>query len=246
MRSIYEVFINNVCLPDILKNHERWLNHEEDGERANLSGADLTHVDLSYVVLTDARLRGSNLNGADLSCVDLRGVNLSGAFLRGANLSGANLNHSNLSGANLSGADLTGVNLGDSNLTDARLSGANLSDVEYNTSTPFFALQCPEKGSFIGYKKARGKIVELLITEDSKRSSATSRKCRCSKAKVLSITNIDNTEEYNKVASSHDKSFIYKIGEIVEVKDFDEDRWNECSTGIHFFLTRDEAVRYLN
>ena len=201
MRSIYEVFINNVCLPDILKNHERWLNHKEDGERANLSGA---------------------------------------------NLSGANLNHSNLSGANLSGADLTGVNLGDSNLTDARLSGANLSGVEYNTSTPFFALQCPEKGSFIGYKKARGKIVELLITEDSKRSSATSRKCRCSKAKVLSITNIDNTEEYNKVASSHDKSFIYKIGEIVEVKDFDEDRWNECSTGIHFFLTRDEAVRYLN
>ena len=271
MRSIYEVFINNVCLPDILKNHERWLNHEEDGERANLSGADLTHVDLSYVVLTDARLRGSNLNGADLSCVDLnfadlnyanleyaylRDVNLecadlsyanlSGANLSGADLTGVNLNHSNLSGANLRGADLTGVNLGDSNLTDARLSGANLSGVEYNTSTPFFALQCPEKGSFIGYKKARGKIVELLITEDSKRSSATSRKCRCSKAKVLSITNIDNTEEYNKVASSHDKSFIYKIGEIVEVKDFDEDRWNECSTGIHFFLTRDEAVRYLN
>ena len=65
-----------------------------------------------------------------------------------------------------------------------------------------------------------------------------------SKAKVLSITNKENTKEYHKVDSDYDKDFIYKVGEVVEVKDFDENRWEECSTGIHFFLTRDEAVRY--
>ena len=131
-------------------------------------------------------------------------------------------------------------------LSNAGLIGANLNEVSYNHQTSFFAMQCPEKGSFIGYKKAKNKIVELLIMEDSERSSATTRKCRCSKAKVLSITDLENTKEFNEVASDYDKSFIYKVGEIVEVKDFNNDRWDECSTGIHFFITRDEAVTYLN
>ena len=38
--------------------------------------------------------------------------------------------------------------------------------------------------------------------------------------------------------------FKYTVGETVEVKDFDPDRWNECSTGIHFFMDRQEAVEY--
>ena len=105
-------------------------------------------------------------------------------------------------------------------------------------------MQCPEEGSFIGYKKANDKIVKLLITEDSLRSSATTRKCRCSKAKVLSISNIENTKEFEIVQSDYDKNFIYKVGEIVEVENFDINRWNECSSGIHFFITRQEAVNY--
>ena len=100
------------------------------------------------------------------------------------------------------------------------------------------------KGSFIGYKKADNKIVELLITEDAKRSSSTTRKCRCSKAKVLSITSLDGKEEYTKVASGYDSNFVYEVGKVIEVKDFDKNRWNECSNGIHFFITRDEAVMY--
>lgn len=36
----------------------------------------------------------------------------------------------------------------------------------------------------------------------------------------------------------------YHVGEIVRVDNFDDNRWRECSTGIHFFMTRDEAVRY--
>ena len=56
--------------------------------------------------------------------------------------------------------------------------------------------------------------------------------------------NKENTKEYHKVDSDYDRDFIYKVGEVVEVKDFDENRWEECSTGIHFFMTRDEAVKY--
>lgn len=36
----------------------------------------------------------------------------------------------------------------------------------------------------------------------------------------------------------------YRIGEIVEELNFNEDRWNECSEGIHFFINRQEAVEY--
>ena len=44
--------------------------------------------------------------------------------------------------------------------------------------------------------------------------------------------------------NSYDKSFIYKVGEIVSVDNFDEDRWNECSAGIHFFTSFQEAAEY--
>jgi hypothetical protein len=85
----------------------------------------------------------------------------------------------------------------------------------------------------------------LQIPKNAKRSSATTRKCRCSKAKVLSITEIDGSDSgITEIRSDRDESFIYKVGETVSVSNFDENRWNECSTGIHFFITRDEAVRY--
>ena len=65
------------------------------------------------------------------------------------------------------------------------------------------------------------------------------------KAKVISITNTDGSDSgLEKVSSDRDKKFIYEVGKTVSVKDFDENRWNECSTGIHFFITRDEAVKY--
>ena len=255
-------------LNEILENHKKWL-YNEGGERADLHDTDLKEFILKGVDLRKANLEGANLSKANLEDADLRDADLRGADLEGANLSEANLEYAdlrraclektNLSESNLSKTDCTYANLRNAsliyanlreaflkgaNLNKANLVGASLSDVKYDETTSFFALQCPEKGSFIGYKKAGYRIVELLITEDSLRSSATSRKCRCSKAKVLSITDFNNTENFDMVASSYDKNFIYKVGEIIEVKDFDENRWNECSTGIHFFITRQEAINY--
>lgn len=123
---------------------------------------------------------------------------------------------------------------------EANLSGEDLSEEDL-----YIPLACPEKGSFIGFKKTINNIVELEIQEDALRCSATSRKCRCSKAKVISITNLDGTpSDMKSVRSKFDPNFIYTVGDIVEVTNFDENRWNECSTGIHFFITRQEAVDY--
>lgn len=213
----------------ILEEHKKWLSGD-GGIRANLSRADLSEAGLRGADLTEADLTEADLRGADL-----RGADLSGAYLSGAYLRGADLTRADLRGADLSGADLSG----------AYLRGANLRGVRYDENTAFFALQCPEEGSFIGYKICKEyKIVKLLITEDAKRSSATTRKCRASKAKVLEITNIENTEKYETAVSKHDANFIYKVGETIEIENFDEDRWSECSEGIHFFITREEAIQY--
>ena len=181
-----------------------------------------------------ADLYGADLYGANLRDADLRGADLRGAYLYGANLYGANLCDADLRDAHLCGA----------HLCDADLRGAKLRGVRYNEQTAYYAMQCPEKGAYIGYKKAEGKIVELEIQADAKRSSATTRKCRASKAKVLSITSIDGKEHFEEAKSSRDQSFVYRVGKTVEVKDFDEDRWRECSTGIHHFITREEAAMY--
>ena len=150
-----------------------------------------------------------------------------------------------LSGANLRSADLSGANLSGANLRSADLRSADLLNVRYDECTGFFALVCPEEGSFIGYKKANGHIVKLRITEDALRSSATSRKCRCSKAEVLSITTLDGEDDgLTSIPSNYDSNFIYRVGTTVEVEDFETDRWDECAAGIHFFITRQEAVQY--
>ena len=247
---------------DILAKHAEWVNsHGVKGGKADLSGADLSGADLR-----GANLRGADLRYANLSGADLRGVNLRGVDLRGANLKSADLRYANLSDADLCDADLTytdlksanlwgadlwcadfsGADLRGADLRYANLSGADLCDADLCDAKINFYIACPEKGSFIAFKKVKDDyIVELLIPEDARRCSATSNKCRCDKAKVLSITKLDGTSDgVDTVYSIHDGAFAYKIGEIVEVKDFDDNRWNECSTGIHFFLTRQEAVEY--
>lgn len=143
-------------------------------------------------------------------------------------------------------ADLRDAGLYEADLREADLRGADLRGAKASAITAFFALQCPETGAYIAYKKASGLIVELEIAKDAKRSSATSRKCRASKAKVLSITTLDGKNaEVSSVKSDYDSSFVYTVGETVEVQNFDENRWNECSSGIHHFITRQEAVDYI-
>ena len=224
----------------ILEKHKHWIYEDCDRwkeMRANLSDADLSNVNLSYANLRYANLRYANLSDANLRDADLSYANLSYANLRYADLSNADLSKADLRYADLRNADLRNVNL-----RDADLRYVDLRDAE---NVPFIPYACPDFGKFIGYKKASDCIVELEIPEDAKRLSATTRKCRCDKAKVLRILN------YNKeildiieVRSDYDSDFVYKVGKIVSVDNFNEDRFNECSTGIHFFINFQEAVDY--
>ena len=128
------------------------------------------------------------------------------------------------------------------------LTSANLRGADYNEGTAFFALQCPEEGAFIAYKKCNDYIIKLQIPESAKRSSATTRKCRASAAIVVEIQNMDgsnsNLLEYLHSTSYTQEPTIYKVGEITYPNKFEENRWIECAGGIHFFITRQEAVNY--
>lgn len=260
--------MNSEEIRKVLENHKKWLFNEPGGIRANLCEvsicgadlrganlyrADLCEADLYKTNLYHADLRGANLRGADLYQADLCGANLyradlTGAELCGADLRGAYLCEVNLRGANLREADLRGADLREANLYEANLRGTE------NIPTYVCPLVCPEEGSFIGFKKAiifnsdipdrSHVIVKLKILENAKRSSATTRKCRCSEAEVISITSLNGNYSLTKAFSSFNPEFIYEVGKIVAVDNFDENRWNECSTGIHFFITRDEAVNY--
>ena len=200
-------------LKDILEQHKLWLESSgNEGDKANLYGADLSGANLS-----EANLSEANLHRADLYEANLRGANLHRANLYGANLYGADLYEADLSEANLCGS----------------------------ISVPFIPMTCPDSGSFIGWKKAFNYIVKLLIPEDARRSSSTGRKCRADKAIVLAIENIDGgTSKLKEVHSTYDSEFMYRVGEMVIVDNYDENRFHECAPGIHFFINRQEAVEY--
>ena len=167
---------------------------------------------------------------ADLRSADLRYANLRYADLRYADLRSADLRYANLSSADLSYA----------NLRSADLRYAKIDDKLLNK---FYPITCPESGAFIAWKKAGNKIVKLEVCDDAKRSSAFTRKCRCSAAKVLAIENVDGTDSgLTEIGSDYNAKFVYRVGEIVSVDNFDNDRKNECAPGIHFFITRQEAV----
>ena len=202
----------------------------------------MTQEEIREVLEKHKRWLNESAGWSEEDRADLYRANLSGADLSGADLSRANLYRANLSGADLSGADLYRANLSGADLSGADLSGANLYRAK---NVPFIPYACPDFGMFIGFKKAHGHIVVLEIPEDARRLSGTGRKCRCNKAKVLQIQNLDGAESgLTEIVSNYSSEFIYRVGEVVSVPDFNEDRWNECSTGIHFFINRQEAVDY--
>ena len=202
-----------------------------DLRRAILRKADLSGADLSEADLWGAYLWEANLSGADMSGADLRGASLHGADLRRAILRGAYLRGADLRGAILSGADMSGAIL-----READLSGADLREVK-DLDLSIFTI-CPEEGSFIGWKKlSHGVIAKLEIL--GRRVNATwSRKCRAESVKVLALFGQGDPVEG---VGLYNSAFVYRVGETVRADSFDDSPFIECSHGIHFYITRQEA-----
>jgi hypothetical protein len=201
-------------------------------DRADLSGANLCRARLAGL-----SLRGANLTGADCEEADLRRADLSWATFAGARLLGTRFE-----GADLAGVDFTGA-------TDADLVLARTSIV-------------PETGAFLAWKSCRGSarasdlapemlarssgvilweraLVLLEIPADARRSSAY-RLCRADHVKVLSVEGAD------VACSWFDPSVVYRAGETVRAHHWSDGRFEQSSSsgGIHFYLTRIEAMNH--
>ena len=214
---------------------------------ADLRSADLRSADLGYANLRSADLGSANLYYADLGHADLRSADLGYADLRHADLRSADLRSADLGYANLYYADLGHADLRSADLGSANLDYADLryADLGYAENADLAIAQTrilPDEGPVIGWKKARdGRIVKLRIPSKADRSHAGGRKCRSSQAKVLAIYNPDGTAA-TEAFSTHDADFRYAVGEIVTpTEPFDPDMWNECASGIHWYITRAEA-----
>jgi len=233
-----------IDLARVLDSHRQWTERGE-ADRAILCDADLSGANLSDAILRDANLCGANLIGANLSNADLsdailiganlRDVNLSGANLRYAILSNAILRYADLSNAILRGANLSGADLLDANLSDAILIGANLSGADLSgAALPPYQLNL--RADLRVYKKVAGKIVHLLIPKNIRRTaSLVGRKCRAERAFVLAIQGDEPVTT---------RGLTYRLREWVYPDAYDDDPRVECTHGIHFFMTREEAQDY--
>ena len=213
-------------LDKIVEQHQHWLKEDCEGwenMKANLYGADLSFANLS----------GANLSFANLSGADLSGANLSSANLSSANFSGANFSEANLYGADFSGADLSFANLSFANLSGANLYGANLSGDDR------FRLGKVLDEPLVGYKKTmEGVVITAEIPVGAILFCINGRKFRTNKAKITDMAGHD------VLHSSYDNNFEYRLGQEIEIKDFNLMYNVECGSGFHFFRTRKEAEEY--
>jgi hypothetical protein len=130
----------------------------------------------------------------------------------------ANLLWANLSGANLSRADLRG----------ADLSGADKFRLGKELDEPL-----------TGYKKTKeGVVITAEIPVGAIVFCINGSKCRTNRAKITDM------EGHEVLHSQYDSTFEYRLGQEIEIKDFNMMYNIECASGFHFFRTREEAENY--
>jgi len=212
-----------------------------DSLKLCVEAAVKSRADLGGAALGSANLRGAALGGAALGSADLGSANLGGANLRGAALGGADLGGADLGGANLRGADLRGADLGGTNLGGADLGGDALRGALNAELALAQTAILPTDGPLFGWKKCRENVlVKLFIPSKAKRSHAAGRKCRAEYAKVLAVIGSPD----NKGISIYSEKVVYEVGKWVHCDKWNDDRWQECGGGIHFFITKIEAEAY--
>lgn len=221
------------------------------------------NVDLCGECLDDLDLMGAVIGNSNLSHTSLEGTNLAFAVIYDSDFNAAKISYARMDEAQITQVDFSNAEIRSSSFYGATLDRVNFDGAFISSSVGFLNMRCPEEGSFIAWKKvwhddayeftsatlcsenAHFLVAKLLIPEDALRSSATTNKCRASKAVVLELQNLDGTpSNLTKAHAFYDLEFVYEVGKTVEVKDFDTYRWKECAAGIHFFVTRNEAVNH--
>ena len=224
----------------------------------DFSMQDLWHVDFSRSSIRNCTFSRATMYNAIFSGAGIQNSNFSRSVLGSSIFDDAKIYNSDFSSSILRRSSLYNAEFINVNLANANLSFANTLTMRINLGTDLtdaiiggttLCSACPETGSFDAWKKVLchdgEHLVKLRIPEDAARSSGTTRKCRCSKANVTDIIYIKTGEHRESVVNiRQDVHTVYTVGSTVYPDSFDDNRWNECSNGIHFFMSREEAMEY--
>ncbi len=243
----YEADITDAKFNDISCNFSSF-------EHATIRHTDFANARLRNAIFKDSLCGFCNFSDCMLDASDFSYATIDSSSFFDAFLHLGNFEYADIKGSSFYTATLIGANFKNSKIDDETIfSQSHISNIQYNN--PPISIACPEEGSFIGFKVGlmynaedllTFVLIKLEIPADAKRSSGTGKKCRCSKATVLDITDLSSNEQHiEKAVSLYSKAFEYKVGETVHVDDFDDNRWDECSAGIHFFMSKDDAIRYI-
>jgi len=220
---------------------------ENNTIKDTLEEAIKCNANLEYANLESANLESANIESANLKYANLKYANLESANLESANLESANLEYANLKFANLESANLKYANLEYVNLESANLEYTNLKYVNLDKKTinkiKHTIQIIPEDGSFIAWKKLYNEcLAKIEIPARAKRvCNFKNRKCRASYVKTLVIWD-KNGKKIKEQYGYRDSNTIYKVNRITRPDKFDSNPLKDCTNGIHFFVTKREAL----
>ncbi len=233
---------------------------------ATLTGAEINHSSFEGAELYEAYFRnaaishthmdGTKMVRAVITDASLNVVLMGGADLSGASFGGSKLGHVNMRMANIQRANFTSAHIKESccfehaNLASASFTSASISkDTSFESASlqgcRFDGEERNRLGRILdhpikGYKRSgEGDIVTLEIPAGAIVFSINNGKCRTNIAKVV------DTVGKPELTSIFDREFKYRVGDEITPKNGFDLAYNvECASGIHFFLTREEAEAY--
>lgn len=206
--------IDQLTLDKMLADHELWRQDPSKGCRANFTNMDLRGLDLSNRNFKNAVLEKTNASGCDMR----------------------KSTFSILTYCDLSNADLREAKLEFCNLKYTNLDGAKVPPAKFTMEDSMIVY----KKVFLDIFKPKP-VLELLITFDTKRVSPLSWSGGRA-AKALVLRSINSTEQ--SFMSIYDPRFTYRVGEMVVPGEYSDDRRLIEAPGIHFFLTKQEALAW--
>lgn len=237
-----------------------------DFSHMRIEGVEFCGKYLGFADFSDSIFINCNFSGAFMEYAIMKRCHFFKCKFCGTDLHASYMQHTVFDMCMFNSADLHYIDANCSRFDHCNFKKAGIDDSTDFTNVdmscpknmPYIPMVCPEEGEFIGWKKCyydiddvgsiRPCIVKLKIPAHARRSSSLGRKCRASEAIVLAIQDKNGKDLGNNIEafSEYDQRFKYHVGETVKPRlaPFDSDRWRECASGIHFFLNRQEAVRY--
>lgn len=238
---------------EMLRNHYEFVKsyHNDDNNLYDVYKSK--RIIIVDKVITEQKFISENLSLAwfedcKFKNVDFKYANLNRTFFIRCTFENCNFENSNCYFAKFENCNFDkNTNFESAVLVNTSFDETNIGECEGITNLPLY---CPSDGEFIAWKKAysyeehKSVIVKLFIPNDAKRLSGCGIKCRVDKALVLDIQSIDGKKHYNSANSKY-YDFKYTVGEWVKPeREFENDRFKTCSSGIHIFIDRVAAVNY--